>query len=199
MRCSRRPSSLPSLSPGLLVFSHGVKFSVQVRFREPHSDGGRDMMEAIHGDRSPKNRLLLGVEFADGRRCSNIYGQGFARADPSAVDEPLLSHGGGGGGSEGGGHVSLFLSPLPPPGELRLISAWPHRGLRETVTLLPADDIQEAAARVVELWPREPISAHIQRRPEPPEFPAVAEGDWFASDIERARQHWQSLKAMEFW
>ena len=43
------------------------------------------------------------------------------------------------------------------------------------------------------------LADNLRKRPEPPEFPAVAEGDWFASDIERARQHWQSLKAMEFW
>lgn len=80
----------------------------------------------------------------------------------------------GGGGDDRHWDLSLYLSPLPPSGPLRIIAAWPGRGLPETITEL-TDPFVEAAARVRVLWdlgePEEP--------PGPPPLPDLPPGSWF--------------------
>lgn len=158
---------------GARVFSNGVDFTLEVRARHGTNDGRGGMLVGVHGDGDPSNRLLLGVELSDGRRCTNI---GAYTADfHDSADRPLLTPGGGSGGTRAS-DISLFLSPLPPPGDLRVVCAWPKFGLHEKITVLSADVIVEAAHRVRLLWPWEPEPG--------PEWgvkpPDVPEGGWFA-------------------
>lgn len=81
----------------------------------------------------------------------------------------------GGGGGDRYTEVSLYLSPLPPPGPLRIITAWPGRGLQETVTELAADPLIEAAARVRVLWGL----AEGEDPAGPPALPDLPPGSWF--------------------
>jgi hypothetical protein len=125
----------------------------------------------------PGNTLLLGVEYSDGRTGNNIGG--FRGAMEQGVDpaSPVLLPGGGGGG-ERLVDVGVYLSPLPPPGELRIIAAWPARGLAETVTVLAADRLVTAASRAVALW-----ELPVEEQPaQPPPPPSVPPGSWFDRD-----------------
>lgn len=67
------------------------------------------------------------------------------------------------------------VSPLPPPGPLRIISAWPGRGLAETVTEIAADPFVEAAEHVRILWDLEP-----DEPPARPQLPPLPPDSWFA-------------------
>jgi hypothetical protein len=176
-------ASTPDLAvftSGLSVFSHGFQFSVEIRARQPHREHRHGLSEALH--EPGETQLLLGVEFSDGRRTSNIS----RRPTPTSTDAPMLWPGGGGGGMRSA-QTSFFVAPLPPPGVLRLVCAWPVRGIGDTSTTLPCEQILEAATRVTQLWPWEP------EQPEPiqPVSPDVPDGSWFAAEIaaSRARPH----------
>jgi hypothetical protein len=157
---------------GLRVFSNGVDFTVEVRARRRTGGGRRTLSDALHGNGD--TQLLLGVEFSDGRRCSNVG----LRLMEAADAEPTLWPGGGGSGGRGG-RISLFLSPLPPPGELRMICAWPSQGIEDSAVLLPTNQILEAAGRVTELWAWEPE----EHEHEPRSLPEVPDDSWFAADL----------------
>jgi len=159
---------------GARVFSNGVDFTLEVRARHATTGGRGDMLGGVHGDGDPSDRLLLGFEFSDRRRCTNI-GAPFSPDSHDSAERPLLTPGGGSGGTRSS-DISLFLSPLPPPGDLRIVCAWPKFGLPEKITVLSTDAILEAAHRVRVLWLWEP-------EPEPvwgANPPAVPEGGWFA-------------------
>jgi hypothetical protein len=153
------------------VYTLGAAFTVEVRAHPRwRSAVEGDVWDSIHGHGRGSDRLLLGVEYADGRRCSNLAG--------------LFGSGNGvslwPGGSSGGGRsasADWYLSPLPPPGDLRIYCAWPGAGVDETRTVLDASTILEAASRVRELWPWEPERHEPSRRV----HPTVPEGGWFAS------------------
>lgn len=126
-----------------------------------------------HGD--PQDRLLLGIEYADGRSVHNI-GRFNPRGNTPLDDvaSPVLMPGSGGGGDRSA-DLSFYLSPLPPPGPLRIITAWPGRGLPETVTEVAAEPFIEAAAGVRVLWELDEAEA----LPGPPPPPNVPPGSWF--------------------
>jgi len=156
------------------AYSTGVELTLEVRARHVTADGAGDLMGAVHGGQGGTgDRLLLGVEFSDGRWCTNL-GHPFPGEGAESADQPGLLPGGGSGGARSS-DLTLFLSPLPPPGELRVVCLWPQRGLPETITVLSADIILAAAQRVRVLWPWEP-------EPEPswPPPPDVPDGSWFA-------------------
>lgn len=154
---------------GMRVYSTGVEFEVEARLRPGARIGDEDRIwEVLSGHRS-RERVLLGVEFADGRRGSNL-GAGEVRLCSTRS-----------GGSTGSAEATYFCAPLPPPGELRFYCALPVAGIAETVTVLDAGLILEAAGRVRELWPWEPERPE-RHRPAPP---AVPGGGWFAALGER--------------
>ena len=121
--------------------------------------------------------MLVGVEFSDGRRGSTIADDLIS----TPADAPMLWSSGGQAGQRSASRT-LFLSPLPPPGDLRLVCAWPAQGVRDTFTPLPGDRILEAARRVTLLWPWEPEGHEVAE----PTYPEIPEGSWFA-DTRRHR------------
>jgi hypothetical protein len=160
---------------GARAFSNGVDFTLEVRARHASTDERGDMF-GLHGHGGSRDPLLLGIEFSDGRQCTNV--DPFDLDGSDSVDRPRLTPGGGSSGD-----LTLFLSPLPPPGDLRIVCAWPKQGLLETITVLSADDILEAAHRARVLWPWEP-----EPEPEwPANPPAVPKGGWFAE--QQAQSH----------
>lgn len=161
---------------GLRVYTTGVELSIELRARPSASEDEDDHLgRLLHGRRGAADGLLLGIEFADGRTCSNL---GTLAAQVPDERTPTL-HSGGGGGSSRSAEASYFLSPLPPPGELRLVSALPGRGIPESTLSLPTEAILDAATRARVLWPWAP-----ERRQKPgrraPELPA---GGWFAEHL----------------
>jgi hypothetical protein len=83
--------------------------------------------------------------------------------------------GGCGGGSRRRTDLPYLLTPLPPPGPLRLVTAWPVQGVPETGVEVHLGDVADTAAQVRRLWevqPEEPIV--------PPSPPPFEPGGWFA-------------------
>lgn len=152
---------------GLQVHTTGLSFDLAVRVRSS-GRGGRELTELLFEHRRAEGGMLLGLQFADGRRATNIGGSGPVGG--------VVLHGGGGGGGDRSVDQSWWLSPLPPDGPLVLVVACAALGIEETRTEIDGSAIQRAATDVVVLWPWTP--------PEPPEPPYpppdVPPGSWFA-------------------
>jgi hypothetical protein len=165
----------------LALYSNGIAFTVEARGRGgPGSDDRPVALDeglwgtvpdvGLWGTVPPEHHMLLGVEFADGRRCIRTpRGQ---EADPA--DEPLLLFTGG-GGSSGEASAEWFLSPFPPPGDLHLYCAWPAAGIPETTTVISANQLATAARQVQQLWPP---SRAFDPQPDPTPVPLAPDG-WF--------------------
>jgi hypothetical protein len=169
----------------------GFSFNLAVRLRNERIGGlGHRLYELIVGHSHPNaeppaadERLLLGLEYADGRIATNINPRPWP-ADPAAgefaEDEVMLtqSQGGGGGRSFDQGY---WVTPLPSPGPLAFVCAWPARGIAETHTTVDATLIIEAAAPARVLWPRQPDEPQPSA---PPPTPPPSSG-WFADAVRR--------------
>ena len=152
------------------AYTTGFSFNLAVRLRNERVGGfGHRLYGLIGGHAHPHaappgagERLLLGLEYADGRTATNIDPMPMPSDSPAAdlaEDEVvlLLSTGGGGGRTFG---QSYWVTPLPPPGPFAFICAWPALGIAESRTTIDAGVIVEAAARARVLW---------QWRPDEPE------------------------------
>jgi hypothetical protein len=188
-----RTDEMAVLVNGFRVYSTGVDFNLSLRLRtEPRHDLGYRIHELIlgHGPGDPDGnldeRLLLGVEYADGRTVTNVRSDWAPRFEPGATeaDEPILSVGGGGGGGRSFDH-HFWLSPLPPAGPLIFVCRWPAFGIAETQTELDASAIVAARDRVQSLWPWEP-AVHDASEREPVELQLPTSG-WFAGALRRPR------------
>jgi hypothetical protein len=162
------------LLAALRVFSTGVQIGLQIRTRQDVPP--REI--APGGARFPGLRgteVMLGVEFSDGRRASNLGGpRGFLpTAEPGAVSLVLANGSASGRTAES----TMFLTPLPPDGPLTLVVAAPDLGIPEHRIELDGTALREAAGRVEVLWvepePVEPDEPPGLRIPEPPA------GGWF--------------------
>jgi hypothetical protein len=158
---------------GARAFSTVIEFRLMAASRIRTAGAVHGLSGALFGHGDPADRLLLGVEYSDGRTGNNLGG--FRGAWESGLDpaSPALLPGGGGGGDRLV-DLAVSLSPLPPPGDLRIIAAWPARELPETVTVLDADRLIEAASRAVTLW-----ELPDDEPPPPPPPPQVPPGSWF--------------------
>lgn len=82
---------------------------------------------------------------------------------------------------EQGCDAHLQLSPLPTPGPLRLVFAWPERAIPETMVTLDAAPVLAAAAKATRLW-RDGSSAprrYVHSEERRPRAPVRPEGHWF--------------------
>jgi len=188
MRSRQRPENEVPVSVALdamlgetadfIVYLSGVRvFRTVLEFRltalAGHRGAGRGLSGALFGHGEQEDRLLLGVEYADGRIGSNLGGFPAGLNQELDPTTPVLMPGGGGGGDRSA-ETSYYLTPLPPPGPLRIITAWPSRGVAETVTEIPAEPLTDAATRVRVLWNLDPDEQPVQ--PQPPRVPP---GGWF--------------------
>ena len=141
---------------GVQAYSTGVSFNLAVRLRRGDRDNPGALHHAVFGGRfgsgSTDDALLLGVGYPDGRAASTIGDMGPA-ADEQ--DRPVLTPGGGGGGSTSY-DIRFWLNPLPGPGDLTIVCAWPARGIAETQTVIGGDLIAAGVAAITELWPWQP-------------------------------------------
>jgi hypothetical protein len=94
------------------------------------------------------------------------------------AEQPSLIQGGGGGGDRAY-DFAYWLTPMPPPGDLTIVVAWPTRGIEESSFVLPADAVARGVANVIELWPRPPLDDDDDEPVLPPK-PVLPEGGWFA-------------------
>lgn len=162
---------------GMQVFSTGVGFTVTLRCRPEALPAGEVDLGGLmwRGRPGPGTELLVGVEFADGRRASNLPGRD-PFAAPGGPEALVLTEGSG-----SGGQLSVeqewWLSPLPPAGPLRLIVRCDLFGLPETAVELDGAAIRAAAQRLVVLWPWAPPFEAETPVPPTPDLPADS---WFA-------------------
>lgn len=155
---------------GLQVFSTGVSFDLVVRLRPAAEQELGTRLNELFWERGPgAPGFLFGLEFADGRRVSNVSREG--------RDGDVVFHAGGGGGGSTSIDQRWWLSPLPPPGRLLVVVRCDELGVAETVTEVDATVIDDAVGGVVELWPWEPPRERTPPEPVPPDVP---QDSWFA-------------------
>jgi hypothetical protein len=163
--------------PLAVVLSRSDKAVVALRHVTAYSTGvtlelvaaGRDLREveaqrlfheqhiADPDEGLPEGFLRVGIEFADGRRVSNLSDRRHLWGQPDQEPEgPLLMQSGGGGGSAGSGRVTMnpayWLWPLPPSGTLHLFVEWPGLGIALSSADLDGSAIVAAASKSQPLW-----------------------------------------------
>ncbi len=119
-------------------------------FGHPHS------MQPI--ERRPFAALLLGVQLPDGTKAradSTLHGR-YPPGTAMQPDPPVLvlqGNGGNGGDDEMAGKGSVWLWPLPPAGDFRLVAQWAELGMPETSIAIDGSQLREAAAGAQKYWP----------------------------------------------
>ncbi len=161
------------------AFSTGFLFTLAVRVRRLPPElahGGLFTLVGYHPmpgiDIPLERRLLLGLEYPDGRRASTLR---MPTPGPGMDDGhrlALVQHGGNGGSQ--GVDQAYWVTPLPPEGPVTFVLAWPEFGLPESRTVVDSAAIRSAAERSHVLWPPQPDMA-----PELPPPPRPSSG-WFA-------------------
>src|SRR5262249_53480655 len=145
------------------AFSTGFQFTLAVRLRRarPELVGGNLFMlissHARPGVEVPLDqRLLLGVEYADGRRASTLRDMRMRGPAATAGDEQLVLVQHGGGGGDRTVDSNYWVSPLPPDGPVTFVLAWAAFGMPESRTVLDGATIRSAAEGSLLLWPPQP-------------------------------------------
>jgi hypothetical protein len=132
----------------ILAYPTGVGFTLSVRVRR-----GIPRRRRRFHDQFGEAGLRFGVEFADGRKATNLdrYPPNFEAEEP---DPPALTrtHSVGGDGRWSSHH---WLWGLPPAGPLVFVCAWPARQIEESRVQIDAGLVLEAAERAVPIWPED--------------------------------------------
>jgi hypothetical protein len=164
------------------AFSTGFRFTLAVRVRQARPaliHGGLFMLLSSHVSRGVEialeDRLLLGIEYADGRRTSNLHDMPMPSAGARVDDQRLVLAQQGGGGDGQSVDQTYWVTPLPGEGPVSFVLAWPGFGIPESRTVIEGAAIRAAAARSHFLWPPQPA---IENPALP--FPARPASGWFA-------------------
>ncbi len=165
------------------VYSSGTEFTLNIRVRpRARRIPLHELIGGFHRRSDPESvdrRLLLGVEYSDGRRAATfvMHGPPILGQDdgPDSISLTL----GSSSGSEDVYDLSLWLCPLPPPGPVTLVCLWPEFDITETKVTLDGATIAAAGSAAVELWPQ--ASAEDQFPPDPP-LPPLPNTGWFAGN-----------------
>jgi hypothetical protein len=151
-RIAARTDAIAIVVDGLVAYSTGFSFRLSARSR-PDADGhfraGFELMRRLGGrEGNVMAELLLGVEFADGRKATTLnFGE------PEDGQARITQRGGGGGG--GRFDTGYWVWPLPPAGDLSLVLQWDDQGVPLTRLDLDAAAIRDAAAESEPLWPEQ--------------------------------------------
>jgi hypothetical protein len=134
-----------------LVYPQGLEFQFDIRCLD--EDLIHDLFRLEHRRKGspPDEFLRLGVEFANGRRATNVDGIGGVahRVDEDgATLHPL-----GGSGTFRRLERRMWLHPLPDKNPFTFVCEWPAVGISLSRTELDVKPLIEATARTVELWP----------------------------------------------
>lgn len=123
------------------VYPTGFQFDVFVDLRDERSE--LDPFSIGRRVRGVDEGLLLGFEFADGTKATNVRDGWGGKPDSTS---PMLV---GKGASKSGGHShhSFWLRPLPAPGSFEVVCEWPAAGISLTRSELDSHAIAEAASR----------------------------------------------------
>ncbi|MEV6340472.1 hypothetical protein AB0M12_37840 [Nocardia vinacea] len=155
---------------GARGYREGIELSLHLYVRPGSDHSALSGFSGYPG--GVKDQFLVGVEFSDGRTATNI--------DPWRLDDDadtaILMSGGGGGSTDGFSATTYYLTPLPPPGPLTVIVAWPAAGIAEQRAELDTEAFRRAAERAELLWP---AGSEAKPRELPRVVPDFAPGGWF--------------------
>jgi hypothetical protein len=152
---------------GIRAYPAGFGFTLHLRLRNlpPRERRGFWPFPEFRHHRGhvwPADALRLTVEFADGRTVSNLDAP-TAGSDGPDPDRPMLSDGPGTGMVASGSlrdrwiwDMEYRVRPLPPPGPLAFVCAWPRRGIPSSRVEVDGAAIREAADAAVTLWWEDP-------------------------------------------
>jgi hypothetical protein len=155
---------------GIRAYPAGFGFTLNLRLRNLHPRERRGFWPFPEFGRRrsrewPVDALRLTIEFADGRSVDNLYPPIVASDTPDS-DRPMLSDGPGTGMVVSGSFRDRWIwdmeyrvRPLPPPGPLAFVCAWPGRGITSARVEVDGAAIREAADAAVTLWPDDPYCA----------------------------------------
>ena len=144
---------------GIRAYPAGFGFTLHLRLRDTRHRQGREWpfheLGPHRGPPWPEEVLRLTVQFPDGRSVSILDAP---TGDPPDPDQPMLSSGPGTGGGVDGWSFDMEyrVRPLPPPGPLAFICAWPGRGIPTSRTEVDGGAIGAAAHAAATLWPNDP-------------------------------------------
>jgi hypothetical protein len=96
----------------------------------------------------PPGQLRLGFAFADGSKATNTGAYFNWREDSEKRPDAPVMTGGAAGGHEGTWKMTLWVWPLPPPGDLEFVCEWPAAAIPLTRSKLDAGSILGAVSRV---------------------------------------------------
>jgi hypothetical protein len=141
--------------PGIQAYPAGFNLTLSLRLRTlsareqqvPYQLG----FAAFEGDALPDEFLRFGVQFADGRKTTNLDRLP-DDLEGQAPGRPVL-HQHSAGGGDWAWDMEYWVWPLPPAGPLVFVCAWPSRGIAESRAEVDAGVILDAAGRAVTLWP----------------------------------------------
>jgi hypothetical protein len=136
----------------VVAYSTGFTLRLSLRVHPEATDfDPHQVMMQLHGGPmgASDERLRFGVEFADGRKATNLGPRRPPGDEPPAISLSPQGGGGGGGRSWASGY---WVYPLPPPGPLTLAVSWPAHAVAEQTHELDASPIAEAGADSVVLW-----------------------------------------------
>ena len=127
------------------AFPSGVQFELVARFHDRDVD-----LENWHPLLRDHRGLRVGVRFSDGRSGATDL---FAAQPRAMRPGEVLLRLGGGFGHRDEHHMSMWLWPLPSPGPMASVAAWPEMGISEHSIDADASDLVAAASRAERLWP----------------------------------------------
>jgi hypothetical protein len=122
------------------AFSTGFRFTLGVRVRQPRPQfarGGLHILISSHVhpgiDVPLEDRLLLGIEYPDGRRASTLTDMRVHGPGAMTDGEQLALVQQGGGGGERSVDQSYWVAPLPSQGPVTVVLAWRPQQVRQGV------------------------------------------------------------------
>ncbi|MPQ96664.1 hypothetical protein GB931_01760 [Modestobacter sp. I12A-02628] len=162
----RSASTVVSLD-AVRCWSTGLTLDLSIHLVEAGRGARRALFHALdaHHGRGPLDLFLpagglrLGVQYADGRRTSTVeesawlsVPQDVAPADwlPDQVVLEGLDRPRAWGRTW---RRTLWMWPVPPPGDVTVVCLWPDRGIEETRSSFPAGPVIAACAGAGPLWP----------------------------------------------
>lgn len=137
-----RRESLLVVAEDFVAYPTGVDFTIEIRSNERVPDG----FAIPDGPRNGPSGPSVGVVTADGGRASSLSQPTLDEPLPPVVWAYRVSSGGGGCTQR------CWMWPLPLPGPLRIVVAWPAAGLGETWGEIDGATIREAGLRGQVLW-----------------------------------------------
>jgi hypothetical protein len=175
----------------------GVELVLWLRLRAGELDPNEVFPHAFESE----GTLLFGGEFSDGskfmwldprweRQLAKARSQrGGANPPTNAPWYPSLRRQRWNGSSDRECGATLLLTPLPTPGPLRLVSAWPAHNLPERATTVETTGILAAASQAIQPWPEDQPSGiprddtELTPMPVGPHLPSRPEGRWFVENF----------------